>query len=109
MAALVQGGRPEKLGKPDNFGRPRIIGSDEPFDAMIERERHSPKQSNRDVSLSTLELCQVAQRDLGQFGENTTGNASSFAGLADSFSNQRDELIGAFLYVKPSFPQPVAL
>jgi hypothetical protein len=87
MAALVQGGRPEKLGKPDNFGRPRIIGSDEPFDAMIERERHSLKQGNRDISRSTLELCQIAQRDLGQFGENATGNASSFASLADSFSN----------------------
>jgi hypothetical protein len=87
MAALVQGGRPEKLGKPHNFGRPRIVGSDEPFDAMVERERHSPKQSNRDIPPSTLELCQVAQRDLGQFGENATGNASSFASLADSFSN----------------------
>ena len=51
---------------------------------MIERERHSPKQSNRDISPSALELGKIAQRDLGQFGENATGNASSFASLADS-------------------------
>jgi hypothetical protein len=106
---LFQGGRSEELGKPDNFGGPGIIGSDEPFDAMIERKRHSPKQRNRDISLSTLELCQITQRDLGQFGQNTTGNTSSFASLADAFPDKRDELIGAFLYLKPSFLQPAAL
>jgi hypothetical protein len=89
----------EEFGAFNDLRRPGIIGSDQPFDSMIERVGYAPKQCNRDIATAAFELRQVPQRDIGQLRQRTPRDAPSFASFAHAFSDQGDKLFRAFLEV----------
>src|ERR1700722_1947195 len=76
---------------------------------MIECERHSTEQSNRNIACPALELCEVAQGNLGQLRQDATRNAAPLTGFANTLSNERNELVRSLLKSELSLLQSFAL